>query len=145
MGADEKGPEGPEGPEGAGSNAEKLEELVAIGQADVFADLLAALEDEDGGDAAHAIFGGDLGICVDIELADFGFARVVVRDFFDNRRQSLTGAAPRCGEVYKDGRIGLQYVAVEILFRELKDVFASHGASLSAELVATSPAQHFSR
>src|SRR5262249_6526052 len=62
------------------SDAEQLEKRFLVREPDVATRLFAALEDDDGGNAADAELGGDARRVVDVELADLHLAEVLVRD-----------------------------------------------------------------
>src|SRR6185437_3676657 len=63
-------------------------------RADQFVDNLAALDEQDGGDAGDAVVYGQLRIMVDIDLPDVDSAVVFLRQFFDDGSDRAAGTAP---------------------------------------------------
>src|SRR5262249_51194374 len=106
------------------SHAEELYELVAARQANVLGLLLAALEDEDGGDASDTVLGGHARRLVDVELTDLDLPLELVRELLDDGRELTAGSAPRRREVDEHGDVGLENFGVEVLLVERVDVLA---------------------
>src|SRR5690625_3257840 len=70
---------------------------------------LAALEQNQRGNAADAVLGRALAVGVDIHLADLDLACVVPGNFVEDGRNHLAGPAPLGPEVHQYGLVGLQY------------------------------------
>ncbi|CAM2150893.1 hypothetical protein PT2222_250021 [Paraburkholderia tropica] len=109
------------------------------------ADLLrrdgAVLEEDQRGDAAHAELHRRRLMFVDVDLRDLQTVAIVLRDFVENRRDHLAGAAPFGPEVQQDGLIGFNDVLFERCVADVLDLFAhcmntSFGSRL-IELLAT--------
>lgn len=62
--------------------------------ADHLCDLLAALEEQEGGHGAYAQLGGDLGQLVDVDLVELG-GGVLLGELLDLGGDGLAGTAPR--------------------------------------------------
>jgi hypothetical protein len=86
----------------------------------------AALEQQQGRDAANLEAAGGGGVVVHVQLAHFGFAGVFSGDGVDGRRHHLTRAAPLGPKVHQDRHGRAQYIGVEARVGEGKDVLRSH-------------------
>ena len=79
-----------------------LLQFVGLRQADVLLGELAVFEDQQGRNGHDLEFDGDVGIVVDVDLAD-GDIGEFVRKFLQNRALHAARAAPRSPEVNKNG------------------------------------------
>jgi hypothetical protein len=70
-----------------------------VQRADMGADHLAALEQQQGGDVADAVLGGQRAVLVHVDLGDLDLARVLVGGLVEQGRDGLAGAAPDGPEV----------------------------------------------
>src|SRR5271156_1710090 len=75
---------------------------------------LPALEHQQGRDAAHAITHGRSAVVVDVHLADFHSALIVLGQLFNDRSDRAARTAPTRPEVYQDGSLGLENILIEI-------------------------------
>src|SRR5688500_20231174 len=87
---------------------EELDELVAVGQPDVLALLLAGVEDEHRGHAADAVLRADGRGLVDVELADLDLALELVGELLHDGSERTAGAAPGGPEVDEHRHRGLE-------------------------------------
>jgi len=77
--------------------------------------LLAALEDEHGGDAADAVGGGHVGAVVRVHLAALDLAGVVLGQLVDHRRDHPARPAPRRPELHQHRRLARHHHPVPVL------------------------------
>ena len=70
----------------------------------------AVFEEEEGGDVADAVFDGEVGLFVDIDLDDSDGGAFFVSDFVEDGAEHFAGAAPFGPEVDDDGDGGLEDV-----------------------------------
>lgn len=91
----------------------------------VLADDFAVLVNEDGRDAADAVFGGNLVAFINVVLGNDNLAGVGVGSFLKKRAEHTAGGAPRSPEVNKHGLVGnLLDFGVEVGVVYDTDVFA---------------------
>src|SRR5262249_3552665 len=106
-------------------------EVFFLREADDRLDDLAALEDEDGRDPADLELERDVGVFVDVQLADRDLARVLAGERVNRRPEPFAGAAPLRPEIHQHRRTGLQHAVVKIGIRKRLHVVASHRVSSS--------------
>lgn len=86
-------------------------------------DELSILEEEDGGDVAHAELNGDVVVLVDVALADDDAAVVIIGEFADDGSYHAAGATPGCPEVNYEGqrarKITLKIVVCDCYFHDV--------------------------
>ena len=87
---------------------------------------LAVVEEQQGGNGADAVFGGQRLMFVNVDLADFHLAIVFVGEFIQQRRDHLARAAPFGPEIHEHGRWRLQDLLRKIFLRERDDQRRSH-------------------
>src|SRR5262249_33567640 len=87
---------------------------------------LAALEEQQGGNAADLILEGDVRVVVDVQLADRDLPRIFRCERVDGRREALAGPAPLGPEVHQHRRARLEHTVVEVAVRESQYVFGRH-------------------
>ena len=91
----------------------------------VLADDFAVLVNEDGRDAADAVFGGNLVAFINVVLGNDNLTGVGVGSFLKKRAEHTAGGAPRSPEVNKHGLVGnLLDFGVEVGVVYDTDVFA---------------------
>jgi hypothetical protein len=83
-----------------------------VGADDVL-DLLAVLEEHEGGHGADAELGGDLAHLVDVDLVELGL-RVVLAELGDLGRDRLARAAPGREAVEHNGLLGVDHLLLEL-------------------------------
>ena len=95
-------------------------------------DDLAFFEDEEGRDAADVVLGREIGVRVDVALADADLAVVVLGERLDVGRDRAARRAPHGPEVHEHRQLRRpQDLSLEVAVGDLDDVLASHGASFS--------------
>lgn len=94
---------------------ENLDDLFLGHGADQLIGNLAALENEQSGNAANAELGGDIHVFVNVELHDFDFAGMFASNFFHRGRKHVAGTAPIRPEIdhYGLGLAGFNDVGLE--------------------------------
>src|SRR5581483_6194056 len=100
--------------------------------ADVADDLLlhlAALDDQQGGDAANVVTHGSSAVTVNVHLGNLNLIFVGIGDFVDDGRESAAGAAPGSPEIDEHGLVGLEHVGVEVRVRDFQNCVACHYSS----------------
>ena len=84
-------------------------------QAHLAVDLLAVLEEDDGGDGHDAVAHGQLGLIVHVHLADDGLVAVLLSQLLDHGTQHAAGTAPIGPEVHHH-QLALVQALVKTLF-----------------------------
>src|SRR5258706_329256 len=92
-------------------------------------DIVAALENEQRGNAADAVASGRAGVLVDVHLGDFHFAGIALRNFVDDGRQGLAGATPNGPKINQNGLVGLENFLIEVRVSHLQDCSGCHDSS----------------
>ena len=96
-----------------------------LGQCADFSGLgVAALEHDQGRDAANTKLLWNLGIGVHIDLAHLKFPAVVGGDLIEYRSDHLAGTAPFCPEIHQDRDGGFQYFCVKSRIADVYDLAA---------------------
>src|SRR5256885_10187448 len=87
---------------------------------------LAVLEEQQGGNAHHAVLLRHVLVRVDVQLADLQLALVLGGELIDERRDGAARAAPGSPERSEDGILGPQDLALEVLVGKHHHVHARH-------------------
>jgi hypothetical protein len=90
---------------------------------------LAILEDQQRGDAAHAIPHRGGRVAVDIHFANLHLALILGRQFIDDRRDRAAWTAPGRPEIDEHRLVGFQNVGVEVRIGYFDDHIACHCSS----------------
>src|SRR5450759_530323 len=93
---------------------------------------LAALEDEQRGNAADSVALRCHRVAVHVHLADHRAPGVRARNFIHNRRHCAARAAPGCPEIHQYRLLRLQHRLVKVRVRYLEDRARCHSASRNA-------------
>src|SRR5579884_2949492 len=98
----------------SGNRLQPFDELALGHRPDLGGDRLPVLEQDEGGDAAHAVFLRRLGILVDIDLGDGKLVLHLAGDLVEDGTDLLAGAAPFRPEIDQHGAARLEHVLIEI-------------------------------
>jgi hypothetical protein len=102
-----------------------LEIALAARANDLVGDL-AFIEQQQGGNGANAVLGGERLVFVNVHFADFHLAIVFVGQLVEERRDHFARAAPLGPEIHEHGQWRLQNLLREIFLRERDDQRRSH-------------------
>ena len=76
----------------------------------------AILEHHQGGDAHYAELHGQLGVLVDVDLADLHLTSLLLSQLIHDGSHHAAGTAPGCPEIHQNGDIALQDLLLEVCF-----------------------------
>ena len=101
---------------------------------------LAALEDEQRGDAADAVAAGRHVVLVDVHLHDLELAAVLLGDSVHDRRERTTRATPCGPEIDQNGGVRLQDLLLELCVAYLCHKLTCHAVISLGSALSTLPA-----
>lgn len=106
-------------------------ELILRHSADDLVDNLAVFEEDQGGDAAYAVFAGGGGIIVNVDLADLDLAVVLNREGVDEGADRFARGAPGGPKVDEDRGGRFQNFNIKAVVGQLNNFVSCHWFYLS--------------
>jgi hypothetical protein len=97
-------------------------EIALAAQADDLVSHLAFIEEQQRGDRANAVFGGQTLLFVDINLPNFDPGFVFVGEFAQDRKEHFARSAPLSPEIHEHGNERIQDFGLKILLSEYNNI-----------------------
>src|ERR1017187_729483 len=92
---------------------EHLLDFAFANRANALFDYLAALEEQQGGDAADVVPHGSATVCVHVEFADLSLTGVLAGHYIDGGRHLAARTAPLGPKIHQDRDLGAEHILIE--------------------------------